>query len=109
MEMTEKDRMAIALAITGFTILSPERRAREIIRRSIWEDIEEHISSGDLYRARAGINFAIRYSDEANIFSFSDDDVDTLQSMAADVNREIEAGERAARESAEPPSAETGN
>jgi serine/threonine protein kinase len=46
-EMAEKDRMAIALAITGFTILAPEERAREIVRQSIFDDIEEHIAVGD--------------------------------------------------------------
>jgi len=97
-EMAEKDRMAIALAITGFTILSPEQRAREIVRGSIFDDIEEHIATGDFYRARAGIRFALRYSEGGNIFNFSDEDLDFLRQQLSMVEREIELNERAARE-----------
>ena len=93
--------MALSLAITGFTILSPEQRAREVVRESIWEDIEEHIGVGDYYRARAGIQFAIRYSEEGNIFSFSEEDRALLDERLAQVEREIEITESAAREVAE--------
>ncbi len=97
-EMAEKDRMAISLAITGFTILSPEQRAREVVRESIFEDIEEHIAAGDSYRARAGIRFALRYFEGGNLFGFSAEDNALLQEKLADVEREIENSERADRE-----------
>jgi serine/threonine protein kinase len=97
-EMAEKDRMSLALAITGFTILSPEERAREIIRSSIWEDIDEHLEVGDLYRARAAIHFALRYTEEGNIFSFSQEDMDRLQTELTRVNREIDEYENASTE-----------
>ncbi len=100
-EMAEKDRMSVALAITGFTILSPEQRAREIIRQSIFEDIEEHISVGDYYRARAGIRFAFRYMEGRNIFDFSEEDRALLLDKLNFVNREIEAIEGTAGEPAE--------
>jgi Arc/MetJ-type ribon-helix-helix transcriptional regulator len=93
--MAEKDRMAIALAITGFTILSPEERARGIVRQSIFDDIEEHIAVGDYYRARAGIRFALRYLEDGNIFSFSENDRELLQDRLTQVEREIEKLERA--------------
>ena len=96
--MAEKDRMSLALAITGFTILSPEERAREIIRSSIWEDIDEHLEVGDLYRARAAIHFALRYTEEGNIFSFSQEDMDRLQTELTRVNREIDEYENASTE-----------
>ena len=99
-EMAEKDRMAISLAITGFTILSPEQRAREVVRVSILEDIEEHIRVGDYYRARAGIHFALRYYEGGNIFDFSEEDSEFLQEKLAAVEREIEISEHAAREAA---------
>jgi hypothetical protein len=101
--MAEKDRMAISLAITGFTILSPEQRAREIVRQSIFDNIEEHIATGDFYRARAGVQFALRYFGGGNIFSFSEEDHDFLQEKLATVEREIEIGERTMHE----PAAET--
>ena len=100
-EMAEKDRMAIALAITGFTILSPEQRAREIVRQSIFEDIEEHISVHDYYRARAGVQFALRYYDGDNIFDFSEEDHDFLLEKLDVVEGEIEEIESAALESAD--------
>jgi serine/threonine protein kinase len=94
-EMAEKDRMALSLAITGFTILSPEQRAREIVRQSIFEDIEEHIAVGDFYRARSGIGFALRYYGGGNIFSFSEEDHDFLLQQLSMIEREIEIKERA--------------
>jgi hypothetical protein len=108
-EMAEKDRMAIALAITGFTILSPEQRAREIIRQSIFEDIEEHMEVGDFYRSRAGIRFALRYSEGGNIFAFSDEDHNLLLGKLDVAEREIEKSERAAQEAAEAAAAGSGD
>jgi serine/threonine protein kinase len=107
-EMAEKDRMALALAITGFTILSPEQRAREIVRQSIFDDVEEHIAIGDYYRARAGIRFALRYSEGGNIFSFSEEDLALLQEKLTAVDREIEKSEHAAQEAIEVASAGSG-
>jgi hypothetical protein len=100
-EMAEKDRMALSLAITGFTILSPEQRAREIVRQSIFDDIEEHLAVGDSYRARAGIRFALRYFEGGNIFGFSEEDHVLLQDKLTAVEREIEISERAANEAVE--------
>jgi len=100
-EMAETDRMALALAITGFTILSPEQRAREIVRQSIFEDIEEHIGIGDFYRARASVQFALRYFEGGNIFSFSEEDTEFLRQQLSLIEREIEDSERAAYEAVE--------
>jgi hypothetical protein len=100
LEMAEKDRMAVSLAITGFTILSPEQRAREVVRSSILDDIEEHIEVGDFYRARAGINFALAYLEDGNIFAFSDEDRALLQERLETVNHHIDSSERPAREAA---------
>jgi serine/threonine protein kinase len=100
-EMNEQDRMAISLAIIGFTVLSPEERAREIVRSSIFEDIEEHIRVGDLYRARAGIDSALGYAEEGNLFSFSAADRELLRDQLASVERRIEDSEGALREAAE--------
>jgi len=99
-EMAEKDRMAISLAITGFTILSPEQRARQVVRESIFQDIEEHIAAGDFYRARAGINFALRYYEGGNLFEFSEEDSEFLREKLIAVEGEIETSERAALEAA---------
>ena len=100
-EMAEKDRMAISLAITGFTILSPEQRARQVVRESIFQDIEEHIAAGDFYRARAGINFALRYFSGGNLFEFSEEDSEFLREKLIAVEGEIETSERAALEAAD--------
>jgi len=100
-EMAEKDRMAISLAITGFTILSPEQRARQVVREAIFEDIEEHVEIGDFYRARAGINFALRYFEGGNLFGFSEEDAEFLRQQLSLIEREIEDSERAAYEAVE--------
>ena len=93
-EMAEQERMAIGLAITGFTILSPEQRARGVVRDAIWKDIREHIAVGDFYRARAEIQFALRYFEKGNLFGFSEDDYEALEEELAKVESEIEAAER---------------
>ena len=100
-EMAEKDRMAISLAITGFTILSPEQRARQVVRESIFEDIEEHFAAGDYYRARAGINFALRYYEGGNLFEFSEEDSEFLREKLIAIEGEIETSERVALEAAD--------
>ncbi len=94
-EMAEQERVAIGLAITGFTILSPESRARGVVQDAIWKDIREHIAVGDFYRARAEIQFALRYIEQGNLFGFSEADSEALEQELAKVEREIEAVERA--------------
>ena len=94
-EMAEQERMAIALAITGFTVLSPESLARGVVRDAIWQDIREHTATGNLYRARAEIQFALRYFEEGNLFGFSEDDSEALKEELVKVESEIEASERA--------------
>jgi len=106
-EMAEKDRMAISLAITGFTILSPEERARQMIRDSIWNDIEEHIAVGDYYRAREGIRFALRYHEKNNIFDFSQENYEALTEELIKVELKIEVAEEDARALAAAAPAET--
>ena len=94
-EMAEQERVAIGLAITGFTILSPESRARGVVQDAIWKDIREHIAVGDFYRARAEIQFALRYFEQGNLFGFSEADSEALEQELSKVEREIETRERA--------------
>jgi len=107
-EMFEKDRMAISMAITGFTLLSPEERARRIIRDSIWDDIEEHIAAGDYYRTRAGIRFALRYHDGNNLFDISQENYEALTEELARIELKIEGAEEEARALADAARADTG-
>ena len=92
-EMGQKEKLTIALAITGFTILSPEQRARRIVRESILNDIREHVEVGDYFRARAGINLALRFSEKDNIFAFSEEENELLQAELTEIERKIEAAE----------------
>ncbi len=92
-EMEEKEKLTIALAITGFTIFSPEQRARRIVRESILNGIQEHVEVGDYFRARAGINFALRFSEEDNVFAFSEEEYEFLQAELAEIERKIAAEE----------------
>jgi tRNA A-37 threonylcarbamoyl transferase component Bud32 len=101
-ERGEDNRMALGLAITGFTILSPEERARSIVRDSMLGDIEEHLEVGDFYRARVGIQSALAFSDEANIFNFSGEEVVELERMLAEVEREITAYEAQPEDAPDP-------
>ena len=81
--------LKFSLAITGFTILSPEERARAVVRGSIWDDIDEHLGAGDLYRARAHLQSALGYHAEGNILGFSEQEHQRLTATLADVERRI--------------------
>jgi hypothetical protein len=61
----------------------------------MFEDIDEHIASGDFYRARAGIRSALAYTEEGNIFAFSNDELGELREKLASVENEIEKREAA--------------
>jgi hypothetical protein len=102
-EVAQEDRRAIGLAITGFTILSPEKRARAIVRDAIWDDIDEHLSNGDLYRARAHLDSALGYHREGNVFGFSDEEHVRLERMLTDVDEKIAARETRLGAPGEPP------
>jgi serine/threonine protein kinase len=92
-EVAEQERMAIGLAITGFTLLAPDERATRVVRESILDGIREHLAAGDFYRARAQIKFALRHFDASNIFGFSEKDHRLLQEELSVVEREIAAAE----------------
>jgi hypothetical protein len=96
-DMAKKERMSLALAITGFTFDKPEDRARAVVRESIRDGIREHLEIGDLYRARAEIAFAMRWFEEGNIFAFTEED---YSEMTAELER-VEAAIRAAEAAAE--------
>jgi serine/threonine protein kinase len=89
-EAGQSDRRNLALAITGFTILSPDERATKIVRDSMLDEIREHLETGDLYRARAQIRTTRRYAEVGNAFGFSQEDRDLLAEKLAEVERQIE-------------------
>lgn len=92
-EVAEQERMAIGLAITGFTLLAPDERATKVVRQSILDGIREDLEAGDYYRARAQIAFALRHFEASNIFGFSDRDYRLLHEELSLVEKEITATE----------------
>jgi serine/threonine protein kinase len=95
LEVADDERRAIALAITGFTILSPDHRAVAIVRQSILENIRTALEVGDYYRARAEIDAALRNVEKRNIFGFSDAEHEELRQELENAERNIEAAELA--------------
>ena len=93
-EAGESDRRNLALAITGFTILSPDERATKIVRDSMLDEIREHLETGDSFRARAEIQTALRYAEVGNTFGFSQEDHDLLLEKLAEVEHQIENEQR---------------
>jgi hypothetical protein len=92
-EVAEQERMAVGLAVTGFTLLAPDRRATAVVRDSILDQVHTHLRTGDYYRARAHIESALRHFEGRNVFGFSDDDFELLQQELAEVEREIAVAE----------------
>ncbi len=92
-DMAEEERMALALAITGFTLDSSDNRARAIVRRSIQDNIQDHMEIRDYPRAKAEIEFAMRWFEGGNIFSFTEEDYRELAEQMTRVEAIIEASE----------------
>ena len=107
-EMAEKDRMALVLAITGFTILSPEQRAREIVRQvDLQRHRGAHCGSATSTGPAQDIRFALRYYVGGNLFSFSEEDHDFLQrSSRCRAARSRSANAPRRRRSRQPPAME---
>jgi len=99
----EKTRRVVALAITGFTFFSPDKRAVDIVRESMLDDIRSYIEAGDHYRARAEITLAMSFADRRNLFGLDEDEYEALQRHLEAVEREIDERERPGRPEADRP------
>jgi serine/threonine protein kinase len=89
LEEAVDERRTYALAVTGFTILSPDHRAITILRQSILEKIRTRIETGDIYRARATIRRALRDYEEGNLVEFSPAEYELLLKELDETERKI--------------------
>jgi len=89
-EATEEAKVAVAMAITGFTIFSPEKRALDIIREGLLDTVRDHVRAGNLEHAVAQIELALDFSGGQNLFGFSENDVGTLREDLREIKAEIE-------------------
>ncbi len=91
LEAERAARLATAMAITGFTIFSPEDRARRIVRESLYEKVGQHLEAGDLQRARAQVELGLRFYEKRNIFAFSDEEHEGLRRKLEEIDARINA------------------
>jgi hypothetical protein len=103
LKVAEDERRSYALAVTGFTVLSPDDRAIAILRQSALDEIRTLIEVEDLYRARATIRGALRNYEDGNLFELSPADHDLLLTQLAETERKIEDAERPPQPSAPGP------
>ncbi len=89
-EAAEEAKIAVAMAITGFTIFSPDQRALEIIRGGLLESVRDHVKAGNLEHAVAQIELALDFSKGQNLFGFSENEVGTLREELRKIKAEIE-------------------
>jgi serine/threonine protein kinase len=89
-EAAEEGKVAMAMAITGFTIFSPDQRALEIVREGLLDSVRDHVRAGNLEHAVAQIELALDFSRGENIFGFSETDVGTLRDELRKIKAEIE-------------------
>ncbi len=89
-EAAEEAKIAVAMAITGFTIFSPEKRALEIIREGLLHTVKDHVKAGNLEHAVAQIELALDFSGGQNLFGFSENEVGTLREDLKEIKAEIE-------------------
>jgi hypothetical protein len=70
----------------------------------MWDDIEDHLATGDLYRARAHLESALGYYQASNILGFSEHDHRRLETTLANVEQRIAEHERSVEnQGASPP------
>jgi serine/threonine protein kinase len=91
LEVAEDERRSYALAIIGFTVLSPDERAIAILRQSTLDEIRTAIDEGHLYLARARILSAMKMYEEGNLFQFDEADFKLLRTELEKVETTIEA------------------
>ncbi len=84
-EVAQDERRSYALAITGFTVLSPDERSIAILRQSTLDEIRTAIDLGDFFRARARIRSAMRMYEEGNLFDFDEADYELLRTELTEV------------------------
>lgn len=89
-EAAEEAKIAVAMAITGFTIFSPDQRALEIIRGGLLESVRDHVKAGNLEHAVAQIELALDFSGGQNLFGFSENEVGTLREELRKIKTEVE-------------------
>jgi serine/threonine protein kinase len=89
-DAAENERKTIAIAITGYTILSPDDRAISVIRETTLDEISALIERGDYYRAQAEIQVTLRGVEKRNIFEFSDEEIALIRSKLTTVERELD-------------------
>jgi hypothetical protein len=83
------ERRTYALAVTGFTILSPDDRAITILRQSILDKVRTHIENRDFVRARATIRRALRDYEDGNLVEFSAAEHELLLEKLDEAERKI--------------------
>ncbi len=89
-EAAEEAKIAVAMAITGFTIFSPDQQALEIIREGLLDTVRDHVKAGNLERAIAQIELALDFSKGQNLFGFSEHEVGSLRDELREIKAEIE-------------------
>jgi len=88
-EVAEDERRSYALAITGFTVLSPDQRSIAILRQSTLDEIRTAIDLGNLFEARARIQSAMKMYEEGNLFDFDEADYELLRTDLTQVEKLI--------------------
>jgi serine/threonine protein kinase len=83
------ERRTYALAVTGFTILSPDDRAITILRQSILDKVRTQIEKRDFVRARATIRRALRDYEDGNLVEFSAAEHELLLKKLEEAERKI--------------------
>ncbi len=90
MEAMEEAKVAVAMAIAGFTVFSPDSQALEIIREGILDTVRDHVRAGNLAYAVAQMELALDFSKGKNLFGFSESEVGTLRDELKKIKSEIE-------------------
>ncbi len=83
--------VSLATAITGFTLFSPEERARKIMHDNALSKIGFLITTEDWARARIELAYVLSMAEGRNLFGFNDEDIRWLKQQRIEVETRIEA------------------
>jgi len=70
---------SLAIAVLGFTVLSPDDRAQKVLREDALGNIERYLAAGDLQRAEVLTRFALLTAEGNNLLELTDDEVGELR------------------------------
>jgi len=102
-ELVHSDIRSLATAIIGFTFLSPDARAQQILHDDFLAEVRFYLEHGDDYRAQVALTQALDTYRQRNPLGFTEEDFAWLAARKAEVDMRVAARRRLQLQASESP------